>query len=89
MYYHQLQNNETKNGTDISKTMPCIIATGIIFFPEYLLIIGNITSIELIPATDIGANFPKNFENNGAPNNDIISLAILANKANVPNSVAT
>lgn len=87
--HYQLQNKETKKGTDISKIIPCRIAIGIIFFPEYLLIIGNITSIELIPATEIGASFPKNLEKRGAPNNDIISLTIFANNANVPNSVAT
>ena len=34
---------------------------GIISFPEYLLMEGRSTSIELTPAAEIGASFPKYF----------------------------
>lgn len=76
-------------GTLISRIIPCKIANGTKFFPEYRYTNGNITSIELMPAAEIGANLPKNRVKKGAPNNEIISRMIFANKANVPNSAAT
>ena len=69
--------------------MPCRIAIGIISFPEYLLIEGNNTSMELTPAAEIGANFPKYFLISGVPRSAIISRKILASRAMVPSSVAS
>lgn len=53
-------------------------------FPEYRLITGRQTSMELIPATDTGANLPKKEAYNGAPNKANISRMILANNAIAP-----
>ncbi len=62
---------------------------GIISFPEYLLMEGRSTSIELTPAAEIGASFPKYFLMIGVPRSAIISRKILVNSAIVPNSVAS
>ena len=69
--------------------IPCRIAIGIISFPEYLLMDGSNTSIELTPAAEIGANLPKYLWMSGVPNKVIISLNILVSKAIVPSSVAS
>ena len=57
-------------------------------FPEYRVIEGNNTSIELTPAAEIGASLPKYFRIRGAPRSAIISRKIFAKRAIVPNSVA-
>ena len=62
---------------------------GIISFPEYLLMEGRSTSIELTPAAEIGASFPKYFLMIGVPRSAIISRKILVSSAIVPNSVAS
>lgn len=43
----------------MSIRMPCRMAMGIISFPEYLVMEGSSTSIELTPAAEIGAEFPE------------------------------
>ncbi len=83
-----LQKSEISNGTLISRIIPWIIATGTIFFPEYRLITGRQTSMELIPATDTGANLPKKEAYSGAPNKANISRMILANNAIAPSCEA-
>lgn len=65
-----------------------MIATGTMFFPEYRLITGRQTSMELIPATDTGANLPKKEAYSGAPNKANISRMILANNAIAPSCEA-
>ena len=73
----------------MSVMMPCIIATGIISLPEYRMIDGNIMSIELTPAADIGASLPKYLLISPLPNSATISLTMLASRAIVPSSVAS
>ena len=61
----------------MSIRMPCRMAMGIISFPEYLVMEGSSTSIELTPAAEIGASFPKYFLMIGVPRSVIISRKIL------------
>ena len=83
-----LQKSEISNGTLISRIIPWIIATGTMLFPEYRLMTGRQTSMELIPATDTGANLPKKEAYSGAPNKANISRMILANNAIAPSCEA-
>ena len=73
----------------MSIRIPCRMAMGIISFPEYLVMEGSSTSIELTPAAEIGASFPKYFLMIGVPRSAIISRKILVSRAIVPSSVAS
>lgn len=55
---------------------------------ELRTIMGRHTSIELIPATEIGTNLPPQRARTGVPNKAIISRMTLASKAIVANSAA-
>ena len=84
-----MQKIDTKKGTHSSISTPCITARGIASFPEYRAIAESETSAEAIPAAEIGAKYPKYLRNIGAPMSAVISRKIFANRAIVPNSVAT
>ena len=86
---YRLQKKDTNTGTLISINIPWNIAIGITSFPEYWVMEGRSTSIELTPAADIGASLPKYFRMSGAPSKAIISRKILASRAMVPSSVAS
>ena len=58
---YRLQKKDTNTGTLISINIPWNIAIGITSFPEYWVMEGRSTSIELTPAADIGASLPKYF----------------------------
>ena len=77
--------NTIRIGTNIVRTIP--LKTDIITnsFPEDLVIIGNVVSIEVAPAEAIGVILPKYFANNGEANNVIISLNTLTRRAIIPN----
>ena len=72
----------------MSIRMPCRMAMGIISFPEYLVMEGSSTSIELTPAAEIGASFPKYFLMIGVPRSAIISRKILVSRAMVGKSTS-
>ena len=69
---YRLQKKDTNTGTLISINIPWNIAIGITSFPEYWVMEGRSTSIELTPAADIGASLPKYFRMSGAPSKAII-----------------
>ena len=85
---YRWQNSDTKKGTLKSTRMPCKMATGMNSLPEYCVMAGSNTSIELTPAADMGASRPKYFRMSGAPSKAIISRRIFASRAIVPSSVA-
>lgn len=82
------QKNDTKNGTVKSTSIPCITDIDIKSFPEYRVITGRETSIEVTPAVQIGASLPKYLTRSGAPSKVNISRNTLVSNAIVPNSVA-
>lgn len=57
---------------------------GTISLPEYRAMTGRVTSMEVAPAAEIGANGPKYFRISGLPNNANISLKMLASKESFP-----
>lgn len=69
---YRLQKKDTNTGTLMSINIPWNIAIGITSFPEYWVMEGRSTSIELTPAADIGASLPKYFRMSGAPSKAII-----------------
>lgn len=69
---YRLQKKDTNTGTLISINIPWNIAIGITSFPEYWVMEGRSTSIELTPAADMGASLPKYFRMSGAPSKAII-----------------
>ena len=86
----QQQKNDMRSGTLISSTMPWSTATGMSsFLPVLRMIVGRHTSMELMPATDIGARNPHRFVMSGVPKSEIISRMMLASRAIVASSPAT
>ena len=80
------QKNVTRKGTLKSTMKPWKMETMTNSFPQVRVIIGRVVSMVVAPPTEIGASLPKNLIRIGAQSRVIISRAMLASNATVPNS---